>query len=365
MSQPLLGQIAIFGFNFAPAGWAFCQGQVLAIEQNTALFSVLGNTYGGDGHVTFALPNLQGVPVGAGASSGGSNRQIGETGGEMVVTLSSSQIPSHRHPFNAVTSQATSVAPAGGQLAKAWKQAAHTDNVAYFYSTDAANAHVALAPGAILPSGQNRPHNNLQPFLTLNFCIATSGEAPPQPGAPPAAARDPYVGELAICAFGNTPAGWLPCDGRILPVIQNQQLFSLLGISYGGDGIQHFALPDLRGRVPFNFNSSFPLGMRGGEEAHVLTEAELPSHSHALMANAAATNIGNTPSPSTVLCASSGKSVPDNTAFTALLYSTAVAGGALAGPAIGPTGLGQAHMNMMPSLALNFCICQNGAWPGG
>jgi microcystin-dependent protein len=101
-----VGQIAIFGFNFAPAGWAFCQGQLLSIAQNPQLFSIIGNNYGGNGSSDFALPNLQGVPVGAGQAPGRSDYTLGQTGGEVAVTLTPQQMPSHSHAFNAVTDQA-------------------------------------------------------------------------------------------------------------------------------------------------------------------------------------------------------------------------------------------------------------------
>src|ERR1700730_1583751 len=120
MSGPYIGQSAIFGFNFAPQGWAFCHGQLLPLFQNFQLFSIFGTSYGGNGSTTFALPNLQGIPVGAGQGPGGSDYYLGQTGGEAAVTLAPQQMPSHSHAFNAVTDQATSVSPEGNQLAKAW-----------------------------------------------------------------------------------------------------------------------------------------------------------------------------------------------------------------------------------------------------
>jgi len=173
--NPYVGQIAIFGFNFAPAGWAFCQGQLLSIAQNAQLFSIIGNNYGGNGFSDFALPNLQGVPVGAGQSPGRSDYTLGQTGGEVAVTLTPQQMPSQSHAFNAMTDQATSASPEGNQLARAWQAQAQTDNVASFYSNNLGNAKTALAPNALVVNGSGRPHNNLQPYLTLNFCIALQG----------------------------------------------------------------------------------------------------------------------------------------------------------------------------------------------
>jgi microcystin-dependent protein len=348
-----IGQISIFGFNFAPQGFAFCHGQPLAISQNVPLFQVIGSTYGGNNATFFVLPNLEGIPVGAGQGPGRSNYPLGGSGGAVTVTLTESQMPSHGHPFIAVSDQATVAGPANDQLARAWVAREKTDNVANFYSANPRNAEVALAPDAVAPNGAGRPHNNLQPYLTLNFCIATEGVMPSSGAAPGA----PMLGELAICAFNSPPPGWALCDGQLLPIMQNQGLFSLLGLSFGGDGMRTFGLPDLRGRVPSGFGGTNVVGQIGGEEAHALTDTELPSHSHALMTDAISTSgIGNTPSAEVVLGRSSGLVVPPNTPFTAELYSTGAANAVLGAASIGNSGGGQAHENRMPSLAVSFCI---------
>jgi microcystin-dependent protein len=353
-----LGQIKIFAFPYAPQDWAFCQGQLMPISRYTSLFSILGNVYGGNGTTNFALPNLQGIPVGAGQAPGGSNYQLGERGGEAAVTLAPYQLPAHGHAFNTVGDQATSATPAGNQPAWSWKQAAN-DTVIGIYA-EPPTPTTALAPNAIATSGSGRPHNNLQPYVTLNFSIATAGVWPQRDG-PPAPASPPFIGEIAICA-GNPPAGWTLCEGQLLQVTQNQALYSLLGTTYGGDG-RTFALPDLRGRVPLNFGENFAIGQRGSEEAHLLSEAEMPAHSHALMANATSQHVGPTAAAVTVLGMSLGKQLPLNTPFTANLYSTAAANAQFAGALIGGAGGGQPHPNMMPSLALSFCICVNGVFP--
>jgi microcystin-dependent protein len=357
---PYIGQIAIFAFNYTPAGWAFCQGQMMSIGQNPQLFSVIGNNYGGDGDIDFALPNLQGVPVGAGQGPGLSDYALGQAGGEAIVVLTPQQMPSHSHPFNAVNSQATSASPEGNQPARAWQAKAHTDTVVSFYSNHPGNACTALAPNAITANGSGQPHNNLQPYLVLNFCIATQGILP-SGGAP---VRQPFCGELAICAFANPPAGWALCQGQLLSVMENQELYSLIGPIYGGDGVRNFALPDLRGRVPLNVSGeNFTLGQMSGQEVHALSAAEMPSHSHALLADATSTSVGSTASPAAVLGQSLGAVVPGNTPFTADLYNTAPANARLAGQSLGVTGGGQPHPNMMPSLALNFCINLKGPYP--
>ena len=368
--EPYIGQIAIFGFNYAPPGWEFCQGQLLPIVRNTQLFSVIRNTYGGNGQTTFALPNLQGVPVGAGQGQPSepgqepSNHNLGQAGGEVAVTLTPPQMPSHTHAFNVLTAQATSSSPEGNQLARAWQAQEKTDNVVSFYSSNPRYAQIALTPDALSTAGSGQPHNNLQPYLTLNFCIAVQGIFPlPGQGPGPPMQRDAFIGELSICAFGKAPAGWAVCDGQMLSVQQYQALFSLLGTTYGGNGKTTFALPDLRGRVPLNVGANFQLGQSGGEESHGLSPAEMPAHTHSLMVDGYSTSVGNAPSPAMVLGRSVGAVVPGDMPFTASLYGSTYSNVRLAGPAIGLAGGGQPHLNMMPSLALNFCINLNGVYP--
>jgi microcystin-dependent protein len=268
-------------------------------------------------------------------------------------------MPRHNHSFNVVTDQAKSASPDNNELARAFEAQANTDNVVNFYSPHPELASTSLAPGAITASGGGEPHNNMQPYLALSYCIAMQGIFPPRGGNAPAPAT-PFIGEIAIFAFGVAPPGWIQCSGQLLPVNQNQALYSLLGTTFGGDGMRSFALPDLRGRVPIGFAPEQPMGQLGGQAAHVLTMNEMPAHSHALKADATTTSgLGNMPSPAAVLGRSFGAVVPGNTAFSADLYNTAAPKGVLNPQTIGSAGGGQAHQNMMPSLALNFCINAN------
>jgi microcystin-dependent protein len=173
VADPFVAEIRIFPFNFAPRGWAFCDGQLIPISQNTALFSLLGTTYGGDGKSNFALPDLQGrAPMHPGQGPGLSLHDLGETGGRETVTLLASEMPAHGHALRAYTpdladtnvvSPAASLAPSsGGAL---YQDAPDT----------------ALAPQALAPAGGSQPHNNLQPYLTFIFCIALQGVFPPRP----------------------------------------------------------------------------------------------------------------------------------------------------------------------------------------
>src|SRR4051794_9759097 len=169
--DPFVAEIRIFPFNFAPKGWAFCDGQILPLSQNTALFSLLGTTYGGDGKSTFALPNLQGsAPMHPGQGPGLSLHDLGETGGSETVTLLQSEIPAHSHGTSASLADGTNQAPAGEKLATGIGIGQYA----------APGATTQLSPNALSPAGGDQPHNNMQPYLTLNFNIALQGVFPPR-----------------------------------------------------------------------------------------------------------------------------------------------------------------------------------------
>lgn len=165
--DPFLGEIAIVAFNFAPVGWALCQGQLLSISQNSALFSLLGTQYGGNGVTTFALPNLQGrVPIAFGAGY-----PIGSVGGEAVHVLTTTEIPAHAHALMADSANGTSGTPTGLHPAR---------NPAGL-PTYGAGAAAAMAANTIAATGGSQGHNNMQPYLSLNFIIATQGIYPSRP----------------------------------------------------------------------------------------------------------------------------------------------------------------------------------------
>jgi len=158
MSEPFVGEIRMFGFGFAPQGWALCNGQLLPINQNQALFSLLGTTYGGDGRTTFALPDMQSrVPVCQGQGPGLSSYAEGQAGGAETVTLAATQMPGHNHPVKASSSPASS--------------ASHI----YAAKPDTSTVMNADMLGA---AGGSQPHDNIQPYLAVNFCIALNGIFP-------------------------------------------------------------------------------------------------------------------------------------------------------------------------------------------
>jgi microcystin-dependent protein len=172
MAQPFIGEIRIFAGNFAPAGWMFCEGQLLPIAENDALFTLIGTTYGGDGESTFGLPDLRGrLPVHQGQGPGLSNRILAEAGGVEEVTLTVNQITSHTHPLLATNDTATQTNP-GGQVLARFSQA-NLDP--YLESTP---PNVGFAGTAIAPVGGSQPHTNFQPYLCVDYIISLFGIFP-------------------------------------------------------------------------------------------------------------------------------------------------------------------------------------------
>jgi microcystin-dependent protein len=175
MADPFVAEIRIFPFNFAPKGWAWCDGQLLPLSQNTALFSLLGTTYGGDGKSTFALPDLQGrAPMHPGQGPGLSQHFLGEMGGSETVSLLESEIPVHSHTFLANINQGDNLQP-GPTTSLAQSTGGG------LYVTSASNPALSMMnPQSLAPAGGDQPHNNMMPYLTFYFCIALQGVFPPR-----------------------------------------------------------------------------------------------------------------------------------------------------------------------------------------
>jgi microcystin-dependent protein len=174
MFPPYVGEIMMFGGNFAPQGWAFCDGSLLAINQNAVLFNLIGTTYGGDGQNTFGLPDLRGrMPIHQGQGPGLSSYNIGQSGGTETVTLTSNQIPSHTHLINSVNANGNSKTPVGTTIPA---NVSGTNTNAYSSAATDSN----MSPTIVGNAGGNNPHNNIQPILVINYCISLFGVFPSQ-----------------------------------------------------------------------------------------------------------------------------------------------------------------------------------------
>jgi len=228
-----LATMRMFAGNFGVAGSPTANGQLLAISQNTALFSLLGTQYGGDGKTTFALPDLGGrAIVGSGQGAGLSNWDVGQQGGEALTTLTGANLPQHAHGL-----------PGGG------------------------------ATGL---TGGLTPFSNLMPTTAMTYLIADDGA--PFVGA----GVTPILGQITAFAGNFAPSGWLQANGQNLLIDEHEALFNLIGTTYGGDGQTTFALPDLQGRVAVGAGGEFDLGETGGQEQTFLTLSQLPNHIHGL-----------------------------------------------------------------------------------
>jgi microcystin-dependent protein len=337
--SPLIGQVCLFGFNFAPVGWAVCNGQELAPSQNSALFSLLGTTYGGDGITTFGLPNLQAiVPIGTGAGPSMTERILGANGGTQNVTLANNEVPSHNHTIPANSGAGTSNTPRGNFFAS------NAEGMGQFNSS----GNTTLNGNTLNPVGGGLPHNNLPPYLVLNFCIATSGTFPSHDAA---SSPNQMYGDIILFAGNFVPGGYLACDGSLLSIGTNDVLFNLIGTTYGGDGLNTFAVPDLRGRAPIHVGSGYALGQSGGAETVALTTGTIPSHTHAMQVSS---GVGSSSAPGNNYVAANLEGVPQfsGTANTTMNSVVITANGGSA-----------AHENMPPFLGLTYCISNAGVFP--
>ncbi|MBO9557898.1 MAG: phage tail protein [Caulobacter sp.] len=178
MTEPYLGEIRMFGGNFAPVGWAMCDGQIVSIAENDALYTLLGTTYGGDGVNTFGLPDLRGRVATHQGSKNGQTYVMGQMTGVETVTLTTNQMPAHTHPFFAAGTAATVGTPTALTMIS---DQSPTGTVLNAYTPyNAANDQVPLTPNSTTPAGGGQPHDNMQPYLGINFIIATSGIFPSQ-----------------------------------------------------------------------------------------------------------------------------------------------------------------------------------------
>lgn len=378
-----VGEIRLFAFAWAPVGWARCDGTVLQIKQYPALYAVLGSQYGGDGQETFALPDLRGrTPVHIGIAADGTSVHQGEAGGQYEIILTSSQMPPHTHSVRTYQRTQDKAGQATGKTsADTWQiqtAGAQPRTFRVGLPTDTPSQNLTWAVETISVSGQDAAHPNMQPSLVINFCIALdvlsatavthpAGAAENERGSRSGAERQGgktlgdsapyYMGEIRLFGGEKLPDGWLPCDGRRLPVEKHDTLYSLIGNWFGGDGIREFAVPDLRGRVPVH-DGKGPKGMPAlrvgtqlGTETVALTSDQMPAHRHELSGTA------GTPEDSPV---STGDMAPLSQQVD---ESNRQGVTALHGETLGQSGLSEAHDNMMPAISLQYAIAIEGEYP--
>lgn len=408
-SKQILGEIRLFAGTFTPEGWAFCDGQILEISKNTALFSILGTTYGGNGIITFALPNLNGrVPIGYGYGPGLTNRELGVMGGVQNVILNSANLPSHNHgnqllKFDVPESTATvkvysgrgttqvpgtgTVMASGMRNERVYSDAAaeRVDMMENSVQVSAANTFTLNTSSA----GGGNGHNNMSPYLTMNYIICLQGEFPSRfnYGDPGYGSGDEnsYTGEIKMFAGNYAPKGWLPCNGSMLEIAKYEDLYSLIDTTYGGDGMSYFRLPDLSGRAPLGAGqgpglSNYTAGQTGGLEKMTLFQNEISPHIHTLgqltqnlhisgdmsvsdSKGSSALPEGNVPavglrSERIYTSAASDGSMNQDSLSMSLSFSDASAN--LQSSYVGES---RPHENMMPYTAINYIINPKGASP--
>jgi len=178
MSEPYLGEIRMFGGNFPPRGWAMCDGALVSIAENDALYILLGTTYGGDGQNTFGLPDLRGRVPSHQGSKNGQTYVLGQMSGAESVTLTSTQLPAHTHPFFAASTPGAVATPTAETMIS--DQGPVDPNIFGYAPYDPANPQIALSPASTSPTGGNQPHDNMQPYLGINFIISLEGVFPSQ-----------------------------------------------------------------------------------------------------------------------------------------------------------------------------------------
>lgn len=369
MDEAFIGEIFLVPYKFAPVGFEFCNGQLLSISGNETLFSLIGTIYGGDGQTTFALPNLQGrVIVGP-----DSPYPLGAWGGTETKPLTAAHISNHTHGIDAdvkvqmqTGTTANTSSPANAYPAPATgtpRYSDHTDEK--MVAMDVSDMTTPQGAAFITDpnSTGNLPVNNMMPSLCMNYVIATQGI---YPGTGSFIRTTQYLGEVMMAAFPDPPGGYVRCQGQLMSIQQNQALFSLLGTTYGGNGITTFGLPDLRGRVAIGQGAGLGLtsrvqGIPDGTKDVTLTADNLPSHTHTVQANKLSLPTGTSNDTHNPVDAFAG------TTATANLYSTTTGTGVSANmPASFTINSGTPAPplnNMQPYKVISFFTAIQGVFP--
>jgi microcystin-dependent protein len=325
MPTPYLGEIRWYAGNTIPAGWLPCDGRLLPVRGNEDLHFLLEFAFGGSGD-HFAIPDLRGrVPIGTGKGIA-----LAQAGGQESVVLASDEMPAHQHLLVGNKGDGDRAQPAGGVWAR-------SDALAF--SKQAPDT--TMAGAALASVGAGTPHDNMMPFQAITPIICTLGMLP----GDELVDADVYMGEVRMLAHPLLPTNWLPCDDTTY-ASGTLDLELLLGTTFGGTASQ-FAVPDLRGRVALHLGGGRSLGKAAGEEAHALTAAELPSHTHAALA---ASTAGDDPSPQNRTWGVQSSALAYAAAPDASLHADAVT----------PTGGTKAHENRPPFLGLAHVISASG-----
>jgi microcystin-dependent protein len=340
MQYPNVGTIICVAFKKAITGWATCDGSILPIIGNTLIFSLIGNTYGGDGKTTFALPDLRGRAP----RHFSVNNRIGTAAGNELATIDLSQLPAHTHTVQASSAVTNATDPSQNLLAASAPRG--VDVYSYIASLTPLDSQVISTSGA----SPTQPHDNIQPFVAMDYQIALNGVFP----SGPMDSGKAFTGEIRIFASHQIPDGWLPCDGQALPSSGNTQLYALIGDTYGSPSPNTFKLPDLRGRLVLGSGSGpgltpYKHGQRGGSEAVALAVNQTPAHNHTAKSNGLPPTYSN---PLNALLSNQAQvfnSQPNNVSLSDSTLDT--------------TGGNVPHNNMMPFLALTYCICVDGQFP--
>lgn len=329
----LLSEIRMFAFPSSVKDWIPCDGRALAINQNLALFSLIGTTYGGNESV-FNVPDLrERVTIGNGGVFPDFAR-----GGEAKHTLTTQEMPRHRHQAVASSNGANSPTPRN-----------------HYWPSDAGyvlQSNAVMSDQAIDQVGYGGAHENMSPYETVNYCICVSGMMPSGPA-------EDFLGTIKVLAGKVGSRDWVPCDGRLLAVDQNEALFSLIRFTYGGNGTTQFAVPDLRGRAPVCWGKPKDLtpyqpGDKAGEVSVKLTVAQMPSHYHPALANVN----GNSQQPDGHVWANEDRRPQVND------FASEIGNKVLMNPnAIGEEGGDESHNNMMPYQGIEFWIMTSGIYP--
>ncbi|SDG64050.1 Microcystin-dependent protein [Dyadobacter soli] len=333
MDYYYIGEIRIFAADFAPAGWLACAGQILPIERFAALHSLIGNAYGGDGKTTFALPDLRSrIPLGQ-----SDRNPVGTKGGFETITLKAENLPPHRHvPACSNTDNSNSIDGTNGFWSGSTQHGTRYGQ---------APGATKMSTGSILPEGGSEPHENRMPMLALTYAIAVDG---PFPSRGPGGYGLSFPAEIRMFGFPIEIQGYVPCDGRSYPVNSEDQLFRLIGATFGKeDG--RYKLPDLRDRVLIGNGAAYPDFSPGGEESHKLTLDEMPRHRHKAVVSSGGSD---SPTPEDHFWPADAGYVTQNNSF-------------MSDQALEATGKEVAHDNMSPYLAINYTICTDGMFTDG